>query len=88
MQAHKSSRRSKAPGRRKIPDELQTFMSIVLAMEKDLSTNAELETKELELALSDGVSIRCWLGRSDTVQVGFGLLPGQRHSEEEVNVSD
>ena len=58
-------------------------MSIVLAMEKELSTNAELKTKELELARSDGVRIRCWLGRADTVQVGFGFLPGQRHSEEE-----
>ena len=84
MQAHKSSRRSKAPGKGKIPDELQPYMSIVLAMEKELSTNAELETKELELARSDGVRIRCWLGRADTVQVGFGLLPGKRHSEEEI----
>ena len=50
-------------------------MSIVLAMEKELSTYVELETKELELARSDGVRIRCWLGRADTVQVGFGLLP-------------
>ena len=88
MQAHKSSRRSKTPGKGKIPNELQPYMSIFLAMEKDLSTNAEVETKELELARSEGVRIRCWLGRSDTVQVGFGLLPGQRHSEEEVNVSD
>ena len=82
MQAHKFSRCSKTPGKGKIPDELQPYMSIVLAMEKELSTNAELETKELELARSDGVRIRCWLGRADTVQVGFGLLPGQRHSEE------
>ena len=59
-------------------------MSIVLAMEKELSNNAELETKELELARSDGVRIRCWLGRADTVQVGFGLFPGKRHSEEEI----